>query len=541
MQYDEDGNITASEQTITIGGVPVVATTTYEYDANDNETVIVDPDGKRTEQTFNPLGLPLSRVVDPGGLNVTELFSYNVSGDVLTDTDPNGLTQTYTYNGSGNPTGWEDRDGFSSNFTYDSSGNLVGRTDDAGNTRSATYDSNGRATEEIDTLGNRTTYTWDANGNQTSQTVFRTIGGTLTPLVTTWEYDALDNVTRVVDAAGNETRFEYNAVGRKSAEIDPLARRTEFEYDAVGALIGTRFPDGTSESMSYDASGNVVSTTDRAGRTTQFEYDELNRRIRTVNPDGNDSRSVYTPGGRLAATIDGNGNRTEFEYDGAGRRVLIRFSEVDDVTGGSTVNPVVQFEYDVGGRQTAQIDPLGNRTEYLYDVANGTVSVRHPDGAEGISRYDHLGRLISTTNEDGEVTLLTYQGESPDRLASVQLPSPDGVLAGPLTQYSYDELGNRLNQTDALGRVTRFQYDLLNRMNSVEIPGGETRRMAYDAVGNLITQTDFDGLSVSYEYDSMNRPVRKNLPDGSTVDYGYTATGRRQEVQDDRGATTYAY
>jgi RHS repeat-associated protein len=148
---------------------------------------------------------------------------------------------------------------------------------------------------------------------------------------------------------------------------------------------------------------------------------------------------------------------------------------------------------------------------------------------------------VAATDEEGEVTQFTYEGESADRLLAVQLPSPDGVAPGPETRYAYDEVGNRISQTDALGRLTVFNYDELNRMSQVTIPDGEILRLEYDAIGNLVTRTDYDGLSVTYEYDSMNRVVRKNIPGGGAVDYRYTETGQRRETEDDRGITTAVY
>ena len=37
----------------------------------------------------------------------------------------------------------------------------------------------------------------------------------------------------------------------------------------------------------------------------------------------------------------------------------------------------------------------------------------------------------------------------------------------------YDEAGNLVTQTDALGRVTRIRYDALNRPVEKQYPGGE--------------------------------------------------------------------
>lgn len=63
-------------------------------------------------------------------------------------------------------------------------------------------------------------------------------------------------------------------------------------------------------------------------------------------------------------------------------------------------------------------------------------------------------------------------------MATVTQPHPtDASLTGPVTTYGYDLRGNKVAQTDALGRVTRWEYDELGRVTRRILPkaASETR------------------------------------------------------------------
>jgi YD repeat-containing protein len=178
----------------------------------------------------------------------------------------------------------------------------------------------GQITQErvSDNLGNiiRTKeFTYDDNGNRLTETIYRTINGTLQPLTTTLEYDSVDRLIKTTDPLNNISQVEYNYFGKESARIDPLLRRTELEYDNLGDLIKTTYPDATFETIQYDPSGNISQTTDRAGRITKFTYDELNRNVSVIYPDNSVSQTVYSPGGRVTADIGTSGNRTDYLYN----------------------------------------------------------------------------------------------------------------------------------------------------------------------------------------------------------------------------------
>lgn len=90
---------------------------------------------------------------------------------------------------------------------------------------------------------------------------------------TTYEYDVLDNLVRVTDAAGNETLIAYDTLSRKTSINDP---------------------DMGARSYTYDANGNLRTQTDARPSTVTFEYDQLNRITIKDYPYGFGIDTFYT-------------------------------------------------------------------------------------------------------------------------------------------------------------------------------------------------------------------------------------------------------
>ena len=148
-------------------------------------------------------------------------------------------------------------------------------------------------------------------------------------------------------------------------------------------------------------------------------------------------------------------------------------------------------------------------------------------------------------------------GDQVGRLTSVtQTLNPGAANQQNLvTSYGYDEVGERISQTDANNHTTLFGYDQLGRRSSRTLPaGGTSEAYAYDAAGNLKSKTDFNGHTTTYAYDNMNRLQSKTADaffstgtcvggacGATSVSFTYTATGRRKSMTDATGTTTYTY
>jgi RHS repeat-associated protein len=494
-------------------------------------------------------------------LGNTATFTYDSTGNRLTETDPLGHTTSYAYNARNQLLTAKDALGNVTSNTYDANGNLASMKDARGNTTTYTnnsqglpttikdaqgntttlaYDSAGNLTSQTDALGNVSSFTYDANGNKLTQTVSRTKpGGTKETLTTKYQYDGNNRLIKTTNPDGNFTQVVYNAIGKQSDTFDALNRKTHYDYDTSGRLIKTTYPDGTSDSVTYDADDRRLTSTDRAGHVTSYTYDAAGRLTKTTYPDLSFVQTVYDAAGRTITTIDALNNMTSFVYDNAGHRI-----SVTDASGNTT-----SFVYDAAGNQISMTDALNHTTQFVYDTDNRRVQAIYPNGTTDSVAYDAVGRKASKTDQAGKVTQFGY--DALGRVSSVtQFLGTQPVV----TSYAYDEIGDRISQVDANGHVTTFAYDQLGRRIGRTLPLGMVETYGYDAVGNLISKGDFNGHTTAYQYDATNRLTQRTADPffstgacaggacGATqVSYTYTASGRRASMTDASGTTNYTY
>ena len=112
---------------------------------------------------------------------------------------------------------------------------------------------------------------------------------------------------------------------------------------------------------------------------------------------------------------------------------------------------------------------------------------------------------------------------------------------GLVTRYQYDEAGNQTNQIDALNRTNLFAYDGQGRRIAHSLPGGQTETFGYDLNGNLLYQTNFNGAVVTNLYDAMKRLTNKASVFGYHVSFAHSPTGQRANMVDPSGSTAYLY
>jgi YD repeat-containing protein len=96
-----------------------------------------------------------------------------------------------------------------------------------------------------------------------------------------------------------------------------------------------------------------------------------------------------------------------------------------------------QFEYDNFYRLTKQLDALGNKTQFGYNLPDGT-----------------LGTLFTPTEIKFPTFTQNLRFDTQDRETSQTLLNPN----------HYDVHGNRIQLTDANGNTHKFVYDRNNRL-----------------------------------------------------------------------------
>ncbi|HVF76207.1 MAG TPA: RHS repeat-associated core domain-containing protein [Acidimicrobiales bacterium] len=405
-----------------------------------------------------------------------------------------------------------------------------------------------RLVKETDPAGKVTTYSYDGGGNQSH--VVKPNGAT-----TVMGYDSAGNPTSVSDGLGNTTYSSYDAAGNLLARRDARSTssgddryKTAYTYDSAGNRLTETgpptadFPAGVGRRWTYTTAGEPAvgggttpagllrTETDARGKTTSYRYNSVGDVVEKVQPEGLRTTWSYDElGRRTAETVFSDavpsGAATTFAYDRMGS--LVERLEP------STTNPVIgtaaqrrtRVEYDANGNQVkVTVDdtqqPGSERvTTHAYDNADRELSATDAQGGTVSRTYDPAGNVATVTDQEGRVVQATYDNRNL-RTAMVLknfVDDPD-VPTAPrdvtLATFAYDENKRRVDETDALGRTTRTQFDKADRVLSRTLldfddrTGGTSNitleTYGYDGIGGVVNETR-PGRSTTHTYDQAGR------------------------------------
>src|SRR5205823_4051931 len=94
---------------------------------------------------------------------------------------------------------------------------------------------------------------------------------------TTYQYDVLGNLTKVIDAKGNRTSMRYDSLSRKIGMADPDMGNCG-DLTALTPNAGYPWYPAPCWNYQYDPVGNLTRQTDAKTQNIYFRYDALNRR-----------------------------------------------------------------------------------------------------------------------------------------------------------------------------------------------------------------------------------------------------------------------
>jgi YD repeat-containing protein len=462
------------------------------YDQKGQLITEVDGEGHSTHYDYDEVGNVI-RVVSTA-TNTTKAsavtagdfteFKYDLANRQILTTyaavaDPNNPGQTVRYTESS---------------VFDGNGNMVGSTDANGRTTTFSYDALYRQFRVTDALGTVTEFGYDSDDNVTRISVTGK-GDVEAARETLYGYNEFNELVSELDGVGNalltsdsapyqRLRLElgYSKDSAGSAVAKLAAELTDQEKAAIRSAFSTQYR--------YDQSGNVERISEANGRVTSFRYDALNRLVRTTNASTQDDYG-------LAADAVGFNERS-YRYDGNGNVV----AEIDER------GNAVLSDYDVQNRLIASTRTTAagaEVTEFAYDDFGNIRQLTEAKGStvERVTQFDYDLRNLLTTE--------TQLGATP--------------AANRSTGYTYDHKGNRLTLVDARTNTTRFGYDALNRLISVEDALGYTTEYGYDGVGNQISVKDPRGNTAIFTFNAGNELVELTDAEGRTSRFTYDALG----------------
>ncbi len=534
-------------------------TTGYTRDAVGNLTSITDPRGGVTQLVQNSLDQVVQLILPSptaGGLRYTNDFYYDANDNLV-------RVDRHNIGGDG---AVEANRHFTTEFEYEMLDKVIRRTEEVGTARFI-----------------ETEFAYDGNRNLTSIRLGEAVAARQPDNTISLAYDERDLLYQITRGPGSSrpstTQRDYD--GNRNLKALRTGIETSephvhlFEYDDWDRLSSLTDPAGNVTIRSYDNNHNLLGLSvygeleDVAGsvnnillRETRFAWDAMDRlteqRRKFFNPaDGiaiGDGWSTHAFGynglSQVVVITNDNGHQQLLAYDTANR-----LGSVTDAKGNQTIYGYNDNSSVIRLREVDVLDLGGTQefdTGYQYDTIERLTRVVDNRGHTTRFEYDSRHNRVTKTDALGNLTRYAYDGL--ERLTETRYElRTGGTGAGGLIEtivnaQTWDDSSRLTAQIDGHGNATTYVYDALNRRVSTVMADGTADVVEYNGHGNPTSRTDANGTKVTLAYDALDRLVRKEIapaPDvaatTTTETFAYDGLSRRIAAANDASAVTFAY
>lgn len=368
-------------------------------------------------------------------------------------------------------------------------------------------------------------------------------------LWTSYEYDALKQILKVLDDKNNVTAATYDNLGRRLSLNNPDTGLVEWTYDLAG-----------------NVTQKVTANLRAQGGAIVYDYDftRLNRIVYPQHPENNVTYTYGLPSAefnranRVVTVTDESGTEERF-YGRLGEIVKTIKTVASDTLGKSANSPEIyttEFEYDTWNRLQKLTYPDGEMLTHLYDSGG---SLRALTGVKTGREYEYIMRLEYDKFDQrvflqyGNKTRTHYTYNDANRRL-ISLKAGSGAGQGKLFQdltYAYDNVGNILGQANLaatnspseMGGATQFQYQYDDLYRLVHAEGmfdtqpdkQHTYRldMQYDSIHNILLKDQLHELKQPKTSIQVQKPT--------TYKFAYQYAGPQPHAPTHIGTKTYTY
>ncbi len=344
----------------------------FSYDAVGNRTQMIDPTGV-TSYSYDDL----DRLTQVSGPNGVLGYAYDASGNRTTLTYPGSDVVSYSYDAADRLTGVTDWASRATTYGYDGAGRPTAIGYPNGVSAAYGYDAAGRLLSLAHSAPDTTviaeaTYTLDPVGNRLSMVD--------TDGASSYSYDSLDRLTRVVYPDGEQVDYAYDPMGNRLSLTSSVQGVTTYTYDAGDRLLSVTDPGGTT-SLTWDANGNLATK-----GAESYTFDALDRLTQVVDGATSVAFSYDGDGVRLGKSV--NGTATGYLQDiGAPLPIVLI-----ETTGGQS------SRYVYGADLLALVDPAGVPSYYHTDGLGSTRALSNASAQRTDAySYDVFGAVRTQT------------------------------------------------------------------------------------------------------------------------------------------------
>jgi RHS repeat-associated protein len=389
------------------------------------------------------------------------------------------------------------------------------------------------ATSQSSITGGAGSFTATASG---SSLTGGTGGISSSPTVTTYTYNAVGNLTSVIQ--GSQTRtWQYDGLSRLTNEVTPEAGTITLSY-----LNSSGSPCSGNPANPCSRTAPAPNQTGTSTVTTTYTYDDANRLTKKAYSD-NSSTVTYTYAtagnavGFLATISDASGGES---YNYNTMKQVTKLSK----RVGSTVYAIT-YTYNPAGEVTSITYPSGRVVYYNYDAVGHLCQVAAASSTScnaspayltlPSAQYDAAGRPLSATYGNGIAASATYDPNS-FALTTLNYKNGSTVLLG--LNYYYQQNSTYCPTGNAIGNNGQIQC--IADVSSGTGDSGRSAAYTYDALGRLLTakttgSTQFPAWGLSETYDRYSNRSAQAVTAGS----GYNASFSINAVNNQITSFTY--
>ncbi|MCZ8251720.1 MAG: Ig-like domain-containing protein [Hylemonella sp.] len=453
-------------------------------------------------------------------------------------------------------------------MSYGSNGFVSRITDHTGRRVDFEYTSEGRVSKVTDAANRVTQYTYQSvplyiNTDSGSAQIacsadlvppsMRLLSSILypdsdTPTVNTY---GTDRVVKQVTSRGETWKFAYRRTGACVVKVlggegglEPVGGGSGRVWDytcRAGQSLSTRTlaPSG-GNTIAIPLAGTCPDVESEETRAAGWRFfGGTVQEVIVTQPDGHVRRAKFNARGLATEAIDPLGQRTQFVYDAKQQK-----TKSIDPLGRET-----KYEYDTVGNLTAVVDALGQRIEAMYDptfnkpvqVTRFLLGVPSTQGGVNLSytpvftsgAYDNAGRLTNVTNPVGLQGSLSYNAQG---LVS------QAVAPAQVNTSSIPTISNGVASSIAPSqRKISLGYNLAGDLAQITDAQGNETRMGTDTLGRMTGSTDALGYSSSLQYNTLDQTTQATDPLQQNTRLSYDSAGRVTAVTNAAGVQIERY
>ncbi|MBG0569015.1 polymorphic toxin-type HINT domain-containing protein [Actinoplanes aureus] len=482
----------------------------------------VDPNGKRTDLEFDPLGRVVA-VWLPGRTKGTD--TPNVKYSYALNTNAPSVVSTSALNAAGN---------YVTSYTlYD--GLLRQRQTQA----PSLSPSGGRIVTEsfYDTAGRQflTFGAYHASGDP-GTTLLATTDQASVPTQTRTVYDgASRTVADVFQPYGRERWRTTTAYGGDRTDITPPAGGTAASTvsDARGRTVELRQYDGpaptprtggswVSTKYKFDARGYQTQVIDDEGNDWGYTYDVRGRQVKVDDPDRGSTEYTYDNAGNILTSKDARGKKIAYDYDALGRKTDAFDNEVGGILRAQWIyDTIAKGQLSTSTRFVGSVGYQTRILDYNDNYQPGNIEIIIPETETGLDGIYHYN---TTYNLDGSVK-------------STNIPGLNSGLQPETLTFAYDDYGQPTTVDSLYGStnqayVTGTDYNALGQIDQIKLHTGTgdggrvytkfTRELETGRLTGIRTDRDsvapYIVTDTTYQYDNAGNITKIADAAPETVD-----------------------